>query len=543
MGKTRGGRGYRRWLKGGTVLGIAFLAVAVYGREATTGLPHNDPLAPYHLDWTGEVHWTNVASITSFRGATDDERLENGQEALAAQGGGVIYFPPGTYRLHETIRLRDGIVLRGADPVKITDARQEGYDPPTKFEFPRYLPRLQGDGTPISTAFKGIELADPATASHCGVLDIALNHGHIHFTSGPDHQRGTERFVVGCELRNAAQADPDLPNVEKGQRPWQRFPLWHGGAAIELYASENILIANNRLPASGEDNFPMPHYVLLDREGKPTEIAQGVMFDYDDRGGIVANDYCVGGGGGAMPVGTPDLFPWGFVKGIVIRDNYIYCTGRSAIQFCGDGAVCSFNVIRFKPDVVQYTNTGLNLTTGSSTNDNRAVQMRGWRWTVEGNDYEVYRNLSADGKYYINDGEGLMHEGHCNSAIVDSKLINNRGNTYLSLFRTGGIDGLLIQGNTIRTSPKSGTGFAAIFVAADRNDQSFPCRNVRILDNVTAGSGIEIDGSPGEDNVIQGNRHEGPGGKILQHTQATVQDNTGYTVEEKIPPTGPQPGK
>jgi len=35
--------------------------------------------------------------------------------------------------------------------------------------------------------------------------------------------------------------------------------------------------------------------------------------------------------------GTPESHPCGFRKGTVIRDNDIYCTGRTAISFTGDG--------------------------------------------------------------------------------------------------------------------------------------------------------------------------------------------------------------
>ena len=74
----------------------------------------------------------------------------------------------------------------------------------------------------------------------------------------------------------------------------------------------------------------------------------------------------------------------------MIRDNYIYSTGRTAIAFTGDEVVCAGNVVRFQKDVWRQTNTGLKETSGSSTNDNRAVQMHGYRWRVEDNDYEVF---------------------------------------------------------------------------------------------------------------------------------------------------------
>ena len=62
--------------------------------------------------------------------------------------------------------------------------------------------------------------------------------------------------------------------------------------------------------------------------------------------------------------------------------------------------------------------------------------------------------------YRINDGEGLRHEAHFNSAVKDSRLIGNKGNAYLSSYRVHGIDGRLIRGNDVRV-PK---GIEVIFV-------------------------------------------------------------------------------
>jgi hypothetical protein len=249
-----------------------------------------------------------------------------------------------------------------------------------------------------------------------------------------------------------------------------------------------------------------------------------VEFDYDNRPGLYVNDYGIGGTGGRGPHGTPQTHPRGFRKGAVIRDNYVYCTGRCAISLSGDGAVCADNAIRFEDDVWRPTTTATNITKGSSTNDNRAVQMRGWRWTVQGNDHLVYRNWTAERNYRINDGEGLMHEDHVNSTVRHSELIGNRGNTDISIYKTAGIDGLLVKDNDIRP----GGGPAAIFVVANRNSGPYECRNVTIEGNTTAGSGIHIAGSPAENNVIRNNRHVGPGGRIKNEANATCTNNTGY---------------
>ncbi len=509
-----------------------YLGLLLSGGLCAAGhAPIDNPVKRYALDWTDEIKWAQTVCLYDFKGGTPAEKLAVAQALLAPNGGGIVYFPAGTYRFHDSIRLADGVILRGADPDGVVDARREGYAPPTRFEFPKYVPTFEGAGTPKETAFKGIVLADPESASSCGVVNIWINCGHIHFEHGV---QARNRLVYGCVLQNAALIDEKVPDVTAGQHAWQRFTKWHQ-AAIDVYVQANALVANNRLPKS-TDHFLQKGYVVVARDGAKTSVTieEGVWFDYDNRAGICLNGYCIGGGGGLDPKGTPERYPLGFCRGLVISDNYIWSTGRTAIEFTGDGTVCSFNVIRFRPNVRRWTNTGIGMASGSSTNDNRAITARGWGYTVEGNDYLCYRNVAAKGPYYINDGEGIMHEGHCNSAIRNSRIINNKGNAYMSIFHTAGIDGLLIAGNDIRPEgPGTDVKIASIYVNANRQNEKFFCRDVQIINNITAGSGILIAGEPNEKNVIRGNRHVGSVGTIINEAGAVVQDNEGYVPGER----------
>ncbi|MCS6866343.1 MAG: hypothetical protein RMJ56_15120 [Gemmataceae bacterium] len=519
----------------------AFLTacVAAWGPQALRAIRHEpqaaDPLASYKLAWTRKIRWDTVIDFASVPGATNDEKLKNAIALATMKGGGVVQFPAGTFRFTDTIRLVEGVVLRGAEPAVVTRAHHDRYAPPTVFEFPKYEPQLEGDGTDIRKAFKGIYLAEPATASNVGVLNITINRGHIHFADAGASAKfaaGRNRFVVGCVLRNAAVADPNVPNLPAGQKAWQRFTARHH-AAINLKSAENALIANNRLPRSGDDNFTMNGYVLT--KGRDTITIDGVVFDYDNRPGLLVNHYAIGGAGGMGPDGTPESHPHGFRKGIVIADNFIFNTGRMGIGFCGDGVRCINNIIRMPENLWRPTTTGIAATTGSSTNDNRAIEMRGWRWVVDGNEYTVHRHWAFDKKYKINDGEGLMHEDHVNSTIRDSVLTNNRGNAYLSLYKCAGIDGLLIEGNEIHLSdgkPTTASG-AAIYVNADRNTARFPVKRVHIVKNTLKGGGILLRGDPSEKNVIRGNKFVGSEkAKIILQADAEVADNSGLEVEK-----------
>jgi hypothetical protein len=519
---------------------FAFLVLPTVINAAS---PSDDPTAPLKQPWTSSLKWSQVIDITAVPGADADAKLAAAQKELTARGGGVVFFPPGEYRFQESIRLMDGVVLRGAPPSGETDARKEGYQLASIIEFPKYMFKTSGDGTPIDTAFRAIEVADPAKVSNCGVVHLAINRGHVLLGQAEDGTCGKNRLVHGCIIRNTAFADPSIPDKSIGQKPWQRH-TWRFGAAIEAKSSENLLISNNRLPKSGDDDFKMDGYVVQANErgkGKVSVEIDGVPFDYDNRPGIYANHESLGGPGGQGPDGTPETHPLGFRKGVVVLGNYVYSTGRCAIGFSGDGTVCSDNVIRFAKDVWRPTATGRDRTGGASTNDNRAMEIRGWRWTVSNNDFEVHRNFSFDRAYYINDGEGLMHEDHANSTIRDSVMTGNRGNAYLSLYKTAGIDGLLVEGNEILL-PKTAGGLPAIFVCSNRTNDAFTTRNVRILNNVVGGNGIIIDGAKDSaNNLIQGNRTQGPCNAkdgmyvITNQANAKVEGNKGFDRVDDMP--------
>ncbi|MGA2502170.1 MAG: hypothetical protein ABSH20_30875, partial [Tepidisphaeraceae bacterium] len=403
-------------------LWTTFVLLAAPLLPAAEQPPKDNPVARYKLPWTDEIQWGNVVSIADMPGETADARIAAASEKLGKQGG-VVYLPAGTYVLKESLKLKTGVVVRGADPQGTKNANDPNYDPPTKLEFPKFAAKCEGEGTPVESAFKGIRLEDPATTANCGVVNVAINHGHVEFEEDKDHNAGRNRLVYGCLVRNAAVAEPTVP--KDFQHPWQRFTHRHH-AAFHVKSTENLLVANNRLPES-DGNFVMNGYKLQAGQKDKTVIEKDITFDYDFRPGIYANLASAGEAFGGKQF-TPEERPWAFRKGIVIRDNYIFCTGSPGILFSGDGTICSFNVIRFKKNVQRETVAGVYR--GHFTNNIRAIEMRGWRWTVEGNDYEVHRNLGPIGP----DGEGLMHEAHENCSIKDSKLINNKGNAYFSIW-------------------------------------------------------------------------------------------------------------
>ncbi len=474
--------------------------------------------------WLAEVRWDRAVRLEAMPGDTAEARLAAAQERLG-DAGGVVQLPAGRLTLARGIALGSGVVLCGAEPTGPTGAREDGVAPPTRLVLPAYGAKVTGEGSDPKAAFMGITLADPAGAENVGVVNVALDHGHIHFADTDGHRAGRNRFVLGCLLTNAARLDPRVPDADLGQHAWQRFPS-RSLAAIHVYSGENALVARCRV-AKSDANFPMPGYVLRDRRGGT--VRQTVVFDYDNRPGIKVNAYPLGGRGGRDPKGTPETLPHGFRKGSAIRDCYVWSTGRTCIHFSGDGTLVDGNVIRMAEDVHRHTHTGRGLAGGGSTNSNRAMILSGWRYTVSRNDYRVYRNRVGDSPYFINDGEGLMHEGHANCIVKDAKIVGNTGNAYLSIYKTAGIDGLLVKGNDIRPrGTGTDTRIAALYLNSDRNWDRHLCRNVRVLDNTVSGD-ILVAGTPAEGNVVRGNRYVGEGrGTVINAANAVVEDNTGF---------------
>jgi hypothetical protein len=135
-----------------------------------------DPAAGLELSWTGAIRWGHVTDITTLGddGKYWDRRLEQAQQQLMTAGGGVVYFPAGEDFFADDIKLKSGVVLRGADPIGDRTALSESYRLPARLEFPRYRPSFRGAGTPVETAFKGIQLQDPAVAANCGVVNLEI---------------------------------------------------------------------------------------------------------------------------------------------------------------------------------------------------------------------------------------------------------------------------------------------------------------------------------------------------------------------------------
>jgi len=133
------------------VLAIAVCVAPAPSRAADIAPPIDNPVAAYYDGdrgypaWTDRIRWDRVIDMSAYeQGKTAFERFENARDELAAQGGGVLYYPAGEYDFSEGpfdgpegrgLMLRGGVVIRGEAPLGKPAATDGRLDLPTKFIF------------------------------------------------------------------------------------------------------------------------------------------------------------------------------------------------------------------------------------------------------------------------------------------------------------------------------------------------------------------------------------------------------------------------
>lgn len=563
----KGVRNMRSWYVRKSIAILCFLVLIAgsclvpgWYREVrgAQGVPTDNPAASMFgaatYTWTDGIRWNNVKNILDFGGkgdsVTDNVYAFNAaRDAAASEGGGVVFFPSGTYLFSDSIYLTHGVVIRGETPVGTTSAKDSNYNPPTNFEFPKYIPVFSGNGADSNTAFKIIGTIDPVMDSNTGIVNVDVNRARILLDGSFDYLgkkeigTGKNRLVIGVRITNAIGISPEVPKLDY-QNAWQRFTN-RFTAAIKVNTYENALVANNRIanggidPETVDDSFVMENFILKNYNNAATPYT--IKFDYHNRYGIAVNrmDVAFVNGSFMNPdrvifAATPESDPHKFRKGIDIRDNFVYHNGRVGIIFSGDGTIVSNNVTRIpmsRHSEMMYTTSGQGkIVTGSVTNEFRGIDCAGYNYVVENNDLEIYNAPTPDG-HYSTDGEGILHQESDSTDVVNATIRNNKINAYIGIYKTHRIEGLTIMGNILDAgvnSPQAHT--TRIYVNANTNAAWFPAKNVTISNNIMKNStDIYFNGSvEGMGNSIRDNI--GEGGMIMVDTQtkAILSGNTGF---------------
>ena len=502
-------------------LGVGLFALLGKG----VGQPMDNPYRTFYPrtlpgHFSDSLAWGTVLDISTVAGGTVEEKLAAAQLTLR-QTGGVIFFPAGTYTFGNSIVIRRGIVLRGAEP-GVRRARDTSFAPPTRFVFPAYVPSFSGTGTPNLTAFKTISF--DTLASNTGLVYLDINRAGINFSLGT--RRGNRNFIIfGCRSNNVATPSPDVPSA--GQAGWQRFS-YRFGRNIGGNVTANCVVSNNRLndfennlgyPIQN-DSYMQPGY-LYDSAGvfKPVNDSAKAVFSYTDHYGISL------GRGSAPTFAEPNTAPYLFTQGMEICDNWMLKTMRVGIYAAGLGIKINRNTILDVENKRVFLNpqgTRKN-TNNSATFENRGIDMSGWDVEVDSNLVIVYRHNFYGNTYQSVDGEGILTQECCGGTSVNNyRIIGNTlsgTGAYIGLFKMRDIHNVKIIGNNLSNR-------ANILVDADVNlcrtspAGCYTLNNVLIKDNYNLGSncqfargnGISVSGKKGGTNVFVVNNRAIPGG-------------------------------
>lgn len=370
------------------------LSLLVLLARPAFAVPTSNPVAAYYNGaagypaWTDSIQWSRVLDMSHYsKGKTDFEKFENARDELAAQGGGVLYYPAGTYDFTSVpadgpngrgLMLRRGVVIRGEAPVGKADATSGKLELPTKFVFgfkKMGVDIARGFGGDVPRHWNLIGLRpEPGgqlkDVDRVGICWIHLVGATIYFgpqlkwgsTWGmagswkskfvkaawrdrvPDGTTpldpflgapfgktnylgaGTGRLVFGCVLEDAAV----LQDVfEEGNGP-DSFYAYKFGPRLGVYGSR-VFVANNLLPAS-QRNFRYAQTTRVTRVGKGgSSMILGefvpdtvILFDYGKTCGIDVNKQLMG------------PFEGGFQEeGVVVRDNWVFNHGHRGFDLAG----------------------------------------------------------------------------------------------------------------------------------------------------------------------------------------------------------------
>jgi len=220
------------------------------GQGWATGQPVDNPVATFYggehgyPTWTDEIAWDRIFDVTAPAfgaiaddGVSDFAAFELARDAAAAAGGGVVYFPEGTYHFTlpdagagpgngphgRGLMLPEGVVIRGATPGGDRWARPVGEFPadgeldlPTRFVFS--FQSRDGGELPLDWNLIGL-MPDPVTGlaevDNVGICWVSLEGAVIHFGAELDWAEtlGTSGWLPG-RIKN------DWPGAEGSGNTW-----------------------------------------------------------------------------------------------------------------------------------------------------------------------------------------------------------------------------------------------------------------------------------------------------------------------------------
>lgn len=466
--------------------------------------PKNNPLQEFYGNgkypvWTDTIKWDNVIDMSVYETGTNwFEKFENARDQLHSEGGGVLYFPAGTYDFTDMpddtpdgrgLMLKTGVVIRGQTPIDYTKALDDTLGLKTIFKFP-YQNKGEGKNIPKGWNYIGIipsegeELKD---VNNVGIVWVETDGAAIYwggqFTFGdtwatagawysnkaskgrwadrvPDGTHpmdifagasssyigaGSGRIVMGCALRNSAVVNDDLINLakEKYDTISSFYATYKFGARVGIYGS-NVFVANNWLPKSHKC-FKYTQTTGITQQDQCNQTfgchQRTLIFDYGKTFGLDINK------GFLNPYSNKEV---GYKhENVIIIDNFVYNHGSKGYELSGKWFIVKNN--RNERDYLQEGDNPYGLGSGwELTLDGFYESLAGGNGCLSDNLSRAFDMSGAfgwiDSNYYDNtgsspgnDGEGILWQAHGGMSSLESfALTNNDGKSgYMAGYDVG----------------------------------------------------------------------------------------------------------
>ncbi|MGD0899679.1 MAG: hypothetical protein ABR915_17750, partial [Thermoguttaceae bacterium] len=453
----------------------ALAGLLAFASLATAAPPADNPVATFYSGptgypaWTDEIAWARTIDMSRYaKGRTNFEKFESARDELAAQGGGVLYYPAGTYDFSEGpfdgpggrgLMLRRGVVIRGETPAGKPLATKDGrLALATRFVFgfqekgggkvPRdwnLVGLMPESGQGIAkvhdvgiawvhlvgaTIYFGPELkwgetwktgkswksayAKPAWTGRKpdGTHPLDPFMGAPSVDQGGDYVgAGRGRLVFGCVLERSAALN-DFDTCGRAESPEgfgpDGFHMAKFAARIAVYGSR-VLVANNALPAS-EGNFIYEQTTVRTIAGKGNNFRIGevrrspVMWDYNRTMGIDVNKDLLGMAQKAILAAQRGGY---FEEGVAVVDNWVFNHGHKGFNLGGRWLVVRGN-----------RNERLFLKGGKAV----LGVPEGWRLTLDG-----FIEANAGGGGMISDNLARAFDMAGTHLWIDGNSYNNTG--------------------------------------------------------------------------------------------------------------------
>ncbi|MBD3319546.1 MAG: hypothetical protein GF350_00450 [Chitinivibrionales bacterium] len=418
---------------------------------ASSAAPTDNPIADYYSGekgypaWTDRIAWDNAINMSLYdNGSNNFEKFENARDELFEQGGGVLYYPAGTYTFAvpegpngRGLLLKEGVVIQGeapeTDSKAVVDYDNAGLSSlGTIFDFtateyggPCLMNYIGGTPADVGTVgiawvnlshayvFFGFDADSWASTWGAGDSWLSANSAHGWNARVPDGTHimdvwtgdatagkwdsgklvhGSRRFVFGCKL-----TDAKIHNYAINKGNCSSFNAdaesWRFGGVLSVYGS-HVFVANNVVPRIGTS---ADNRLVVDINKALLALYQN-RCDVTQRAGYYAED-------------------------VIVRDNWVYNKGNKSFEISGTWVVLRDNIAH--KDYLGGTPSYNSCIDGSAIADymNRGYDLGGMNFWAHNNEV---RETGSGG----NDGEGMLVQRHNEVETFSHAWTDNRAFAY-----------------------------------------------------------------------------------------------------------------